>query len=225
MERNKIENRTVRNFLLAFFLLIIILILFFLFLKFLKLENIKKVKIKESITEKNYFSFSIEKESQLVKKLEDFINKKKIKKFVVHDLKSIKVIDGDTIKYGNIKVRLIGIDTPEYNHKQKRYIIEKYKVRNISCLELYGKIAKTTLENLVYKAKNVTIIIIGEDAYGRKLGFLLINNSISKDAGLILLKKGVAFTYDKSDEELLSIYSLYLQKAERNRKGMFGCLN
>ena len=160
--------------------------------------------------------FSLEKTHKNV----DF---QRYKKVFINNKSLIYVIDGDTIKYKNITIRFLGIDAPEYKHKQKNYIIEKYNVKNISCLNLYGKIAREELIKLIKASSNITFLLDGKDKYGRQLGLVLINGSI--DVNEILLKKGLAFTYDKSKFEKLQYYQFLLKESEKEKRGVFSCLN
>ena len=196
MERNKVENNTKLNIFLIFLLIAILSYLFYQ--SFYQKSLVKRESCEDCIF-RNY------------------------KKIFVNNTSLIYVIDGDTIKYKNLTIRLLGIDAPEYKHKQKEYIIEKYNVKNISCLNLYGKIAKKELEKLIKSSSNLTLLLDGKDVYKRQLGLILINSSV--DANEILLKKGLVFTYDKAKFEKLSYYQSLLKEYEKERIGVFSCLN
>lgn len=92
--------------------------------------------------------------------------------------KVIRVIDGDTFEIeGGIKVRLIGIDTPEMKNKNK----------TIDC---FAQEAKDMLTKLILN-KNITLIkdVSETDKYGRLLRYVYIDNQFIND---ILVKEGYA---------------------------------
>ncbi|MEO2154918.1 MAG: thermonuclease family protein [Nanoarchaeota archaeon] len=139
--------------------------------------------------------------------------------------KQVVIVDGDTIKFKNgtkyVYVRIVGIDTPEYKKEQKEYVIEKYNVKNISCLNEYGILAKEELSNLIKNSKNITIIVLDKDRYGRILGKVMINGSV--DVAEILVKEGYAFLYTKD-----KYYKPYLDElyyAKDKKEGLWGCIN
>ena len=99
------------------------------------------------------------------------------------------VLDGDTIKINNKKIRFSGIDTPESYYRGKKqacYLNEK----KIFC----GDIAKTKLEE---KIKNNPVFCKTEknkDFFKRLLGECFINGeSLSK----FMVRNGYAFDFKK----------------------------
>lgn len=92
--------------------------------------------------------------------------------------KVIKVIDGDTliVTTANVKmkIRLWGIDCPEYNQP-------------------YGLAAKK-FTNLLCTEKIVTIRIIATDKYQRKVSVVLLKNNQSLNE--LLVKNGFAWWYE-----------------------------
>lgn len=73
---------------------------------------------------------------------------------VISDGRNIRVIDGDTVEYSNVKYRLYGIDAPEMDQKQ-------------------GKISKEALE-LMLIIGQVKIVTTNTDKYGRKVVKLFV---------------------------------------------------
>jgi len=103
------------------------------------------------------------------------------------------VVDGDTIKFNNKKIRLHGIDTPEIKQICKNNKDEKYKC---------GIKAKLALINLINK-NEIKCVINGKDRYKRLIGTCFI-----KDLNINswLVKNGWALAYRKysgryTDEE------------------------
>ena len=76
----------------------------------------------------------------------------------------VTVVDGDTIKLGDVKIRFSGIDAPEINQ---------------ICVESEGKVAcgKISKDTLIAKVTNNKISCTdeGKDVYGRVLGECFVN--------------------------------------------------
>lgn len=123
-----------------------------------------------------------------------------------------KVIDGDTFVYRkngkNIKVRLVGINTPELHHPFKG---EEY----------FGKEAKEFIKNKIYN-KKVYLEKDEEDLdkYGRELRYVwisddeMLNDELLREgfADVMTIKPNVK--YEKNFRESL-------KKAKIERKGMW----
>lgn len=123
-----------------------------------------------------------------------------------------KVIDGDTFVYRkngkNIKVRLIGVNTPELHHPFKG---EEY----------FGKEAKEFTKNKIYN-KKVYLEKDEEDLdkYGRELRYVWISgDEMLNDE---LLKEGFAETMTiKPNVKYEKDFKEFLKKAKVERKGMW----
>ena len=95
----------------------------------------------------------------------------------------VTVIDGDTIRLGDVKIRFSGIDAPEINQ---------------TCVASEGKVAcgKISKDILIAKVTNNKISCTdeGKDVYGRVLGECFVNGeSLSSN----LVREGFAFAYRK----------------------------
>ena len=122
-----------------------------------------------------------------------------------------KVIDGDTFVYRkngkNIKVRLIGVNTPELHHPFKG---EEY----------FGKEAKEFTKNKIYN-KKVYLEKDEEDLdkYGRELRYVWIDDKMLNDG---LLREGFAETMTiKPNNKYEQNFKESLKKAKIERKGMW----
>lgn len=95
---------------------------------------------------------------------------------------TVRVIDGDTIKYGGMRIRLVGFDTPEtYDHK-----CAAEKVR--------GDAATKRLRLLIRNASSLQLLLRNErDQYGRELGSLLVDGL---NVGDVLISEGLARRYN-----------------------------
>ena len=118
-----------------------------------------------------------------------------LKKFILYLLSSlflfsnnlfashVTVIDGDTIRLGDVKIRFSGIDAPEINR---------------TCVASEGKVAcgKISRDLLIEKVTNNKISCTdeGKDFYGRVLGECFVNG---ESLSSYLVREGFAFAYRK----------------------------
>ena len=118
-----------------------------------------------------------------------------LKKFILFSLSSlflfsnnlfashVTVIDGDTIRLGDVKIRFSGIDAPEINQ---------------TCVASEGKVAcgKISRDLLIEKVTNNKISCTdeGKDFYGRVLGECFVNG---ESLSSYLVREGFAFAYRK----------------------------
>ena len=115
----------------------------------------------------------------------------------------VTVVDGDTIKIGDVKIRFSGIDAPEINQ---------------TCVASEGKVAcgKISRDILITKVTNNKISCTdeGKDFYGRVLGECFVNGeSLSR----YLVREGFAFAYRKYSDKFI----LDEEYAKSNRLGMW----
>ncbi|MEP3279573.1 MAG: thermonuclease family protein [Stappiaceae bacterium] len=92
---------------------------------------------------------------------------------------SVKIIDGDTIKIGSEKIRLMGFDTPEMDARctrEKRLALK----------------ARDRLTVLIGRGE-LTINRHGEDRWGRTLAYV---RSQGQDVGTVLIKEKLARPYE-----------------------------
>ena len=118
-----------------------------------------------------------------------------LKKFILCSLSSlflfsnnlfashVTVIDGDTIRLGDVKIRFSGIDAPEINQ---------------TCVASEGKVAcgKISRDLLIEKVTNNKISCTdeGKDFYRRVLGECFVNG---ESLSSYLVREGFAFAYRK----------------------------
>ena len=103
--------------------------------------------------------------------------------------KTVSVIDGDTIKIGDEKIRFSGIDAPEL--KQDCFKNEK----KILCGVLAKKVLLKKIGNNVPKC-----IIEGKDVYKRILAECFVNG---KSLSRFLVRNGYAFAYRKYSRKFI----------------------
>ena len=115
----------------------------------------------------------------------------------------VTVVDGDTIKLGDVKIRFSGIDAPEIDQ---------------TCIASEGKVAcgKISRDILITKVTNNKISCTdeGKDFYGRVLSECFVNGeSLSR----YLVREGFAFAYRKYSDKFISDE----EYAKSNRLGMW----
>ncbi|WP_440939129.1 thermonuclease family protein [Candidatus Pelagibacter sp.] len=121
-----------------------------------------------------------------------------------------KVIDGDTIKINDQKIRFSGIDAPESNYrgKEQTCLIEDTK---ISC----GKLSTEFLKNYIEKEDVFCKIEEKKDQFKRNLGECFLKRlSLSK----LMVRNGYAFDYEKYSKGKFKYDQVYAQK---NKLGMW----
>ena len=115
----------------------------------------------------------------------------------------VTVIDGDTIRLGDVKIRFSGIDAPEINQ---------------TCVASEGKVAcgKISRDLLIEKVTNNKISCTdeGKDFYGRVLGECFVNG---KSLSSYLVREGFAFAYRKYSTKFIEDE----EYAKKNKKGMW----
>jgi endonuclease YncB( thermonuclease family) len=119
-----------------------------------------------------------------------------------------KVIDGDTIRLSNgEKVRLIGVDTPEFYHPLKP-------------IEFYTKEATAFTKKLV-EGKKVRLEYDNEkrDKYGRLLAYVYLEDGTFLNAEII--KQGYGFAYTKYPFKYLEQFKEYEKQAREKELGLW----
>ena len=115
----------------------------------------------------------------------------------------VTVIDGDTIRLGDVKIRFSGIDAPEINQ---------------TCVASEGKVAcgKISRDLLIEKVTNNKISCTdeGKDFYGRVLGECFVNG---ESLSSYLVREGFAFAYRKYSDK----YIKDEEYAKFNKLGMW----
>ena len=115
----------------------------------------------------------------------------------------VTVVDGDTIKLGDVKIRFSGIDAPEINQ---------------TCVASEGKVAcgKISKDILIAKVTNNKISCTdeGKDVYGRVLGECFVNG---ESLSSYLVREGFAFAYRKYSNK----YIQDEEYAKFNKLGMW----
>ena len=112
-----------------------------------------------------------------------------------------KIIDGDTLKINNKKIRFSGIDAPE------SYFFGKKQLCILNNIEIQcGKLSK---ETLIEKIGNQVVdckIEKNKDQYNRLIGECFLKN---KSLSVFMVKNGYAFDYPKYSNGKFRKYQIY----------------
>lgn len=122
--------------------------------------------------------------------------------------KVTRIIDGDTIEIeGGIRIRLIGIDTPELKNKDK----------NIDCYALEAK--NKTSELLIGKSVFLEKDVSETDKFGRLLRYVYLGSELINNT---LIKEGYAkvATYPP-DIKYSSVFVQSQREAIKNSSGLW----
>ena len=123
-----------------------------------------------------------------------------------------EIIDGDTLRLNNIKIRLYGIDAPEINQKCYKQI---FAFNFFSYNKKYYCGKKTSKELQIFlKNSKIVCQIKGQDRYKRKIA-ICFKNSIDINAWLV--KEGLAVAYKKYSRR----YSNFEKQARDQKKGIW----
>ncbi|WP_028330674.1 thermonuclease family protein [Brachyspira alvinipulli] len=113
--------------------------------EYLTLKDNNNTKIFLSLTNENFYKIDSNFNDDLYKYLSEL------------DKNSIRVVDGDTIKYKDNYYRFIGLDAPELKQN-------------------YGTNVKAYVENKIKNASNVSMLVGSYDIFGRILCHLFIDD-------------------------------------------------
>ena len=115
-----------------------------------------------------------------------------------------KIIDGDTLKINNKKIRFSGIDAPE------SYFFGKKQLCILNNVEiLCGKLSK---EKLIEKIGNQIVncrIEKNKDQYSRLIGECFLKN---ERLSVFMVKNGYAFDYPKYSNGKFRKHQIYAKK-------------
>ena len=160
-----------------------------------------------------------------------FLNKKKLFLFIsiclvfffltYNDVKSeeikiisgiAKVIDGDTIKIDQKKIRFLGIDAPEKKQQCKKKWLS---ISFISFTKEYpcGKISTNKLKSII-ENKLIRCQINGKDRYGRFIAECFKNKT---NINGWMVRNGYAVAYEKYSKKFVSMQNI----AKKNKSGIW----
>jgi micrococcal nuclease len=115
------------------------------------------------------------------------------------DIYVTKVFDGDTIKLVNgEKVRLIGIDSPEFHESDKLYRDARRSGKSLTLIQTQGKRAYEFTRDLVERRQvRLEFDIERRDKYGRLLAYVYIPVCFWDDEPACMLERIAGYEYVK----------------------------
>jgi endonuclease YncB( thermonuclease family) len=119
------------------------------------------------------------------------------------------VVDGDTIKVGENKIRLLIIDAPE--HDQTCFKESAAELTEYRC----GDMSTNFLKNLVDK-KNVSCVYTAKDIYKRYLAECFLDK-VSVNKEILKSGMGVIYSYSSADDEVKNLENY----AKENKLGIW----
>ena len=134
----------------------------------------------------------------------------------------VEVIDGDTFIINGKTVRVLGIDTMEYKHEQKSYVVKMLNVTNVSCLNYYGEVAYKFAKNIIESSREVRYIPY-KIKRGRIIATVYICNESCVDYSEIVISKGLAIVYRFDDYPKKSYYLRLEREAKEKKLGLWQC--
>lgn len=137
-----------------------------------------------------------------------------------HAVASFTVLDGDTIKTTTMDgvqmyVRLVGIDAPEISKTDESGRIVEGQV--------LGDAATDNLEHMLESANEITLIVLGNDRYGRILADV---NADGKSASIRQVWDGMAypaFLSEIEDNKFKARLAYAERKAKQGLAGIHSC--
>ena len=131
-----------------------------------------------------------------------------------------KIVDGDTVHFGNTICRLAYVDTPE-SRKNNRLEnkLEKCSGVTVETMINAGKESKSYIEENLIKGKSYKYNIISSDRYERKVCEIYNNSSM---INLELVKDGYAVPYYQYiPKNLKADFEKASKEAKRLKKGLY----
>ncbi len=143
----------------------------------------------------------------------------------------LKITDGDTIwvktQGKRVKLRLLGIDTPEEYHSKKMNKDLKRCGVDYRKMRALGLTATEHAKTMLHKGQKVTIQTYGKGYYGRTLAFVILENGTNYNEQEVADGYSCVYKYrgrksrELSQTEFDKLNSL-LEQARRQRKGLWG---
>ena len=142
----------------------------------------------------------------------------------------LKITDGDTVWVNQqgkrIKLRLLGIDTPE--EYKSRKMNKDLRRCNVSYAEMrvLGLAATEHAKTMLYKGQDVTIKTFGKGYYGRTLAFVILQNGINYNEQEVADGYACVYKYrghkskEMSQREFDKL-NVLLNQAREQRKGLW----
>ena len=142
-----------------------------------------------------------------------------------------KITDGDTVwvrmQGKRVKLRLLGIDTPEKYSSRKLYRDARKCGVTVGAMKRLGRLATYHAEKYLYKGQRVRVATFGKGYYRRTLAYIILPNG--KNFNELMVADGYACVYTyhghKSRQISQAEFNKLLQlmfRAKKDRRGLWG---
>ncbi len=131
------------------------------------------------------------------------------------------VYDGDTIEVNNIgKVRLLGIDSPEYKDSPRDdFYLKKFHIPRQHLRKIAQAAKRFTITNAKGKVVRVEPGKTRYDKYGRLLAYVYLPNR--QQLNTLLLQQGLATVFRRYDFAQKKSFLAIEQQAQKARVGLW----
>ena len=132
------------------------------------------------------------------------------------------IYDGDTLKIEKIgKVRLIGIDTPEYQTSSRdRFYTKKFHIETKKLRKIAQQAKQFNIRNVKGKRVRLELDQTHRDKYDRLLAYVYLPNG--EMLNQILLEKGLATVFRRYDFQHKKDFLKIEKKARNSNLGLWG---
>ena len=149
----------------------------------------------------------------------------------VYQATILKISDGDTVwvkmHHKRVKLRLLGIDTPEEYYSKK--ILKDMRICHTSYDQMrkLGLLATKHAKTMLYKGEKVTVVTKGKGYYGRTLAFVILPNGTNYNEKEVADGYACVYKYkghksrELSEKEFEKLERL-MEEAEKEKKGLWG---
>lgn len=133
-----------------------------------------------------------------------------------------RIVDGDTVRFGDTICRFAYIDTPESKSNERaKEKVDSCNGMTIGTMLEAGKESASHLSELLELGKSYKFDIQGEDRYKRKICVIWLNNETSVNKKMV--EDGYAVPYYDyiKDESITRDMKKAYKEAKQNRRGLF----
>ena len=135
--------------------------------------------------------------------------------------KVLWIYDGDTIKVEKLgKIRLIGIDTPEYKASSRdRFYTKKFKTKPQRLRKIAKQAKKFNIQQVKGRQVELKFDKHKKDKYDRLLAYVYLPNGDMLNE--VLLKKGLATVFRRYNFRYKKEFLRLETKAQKNKLGLW----
>lgn len=133
-----------------------------------------------------------------------------------------KIVDGDTVKFGDTTCRFAYIDTPESkNNERAKKKVDGCTGMTMETMIEAGKESASHLSELLEEGRSYKFDIQGEDRYKRKICVIWLNNETSVNKKMV--EDGYAVPYYEyiKDESITREMKKAYKEAKQYKRGLF----